>query len=564
MRVFLDGIPGDFAPGVTVGEVVRTLMPDQAPQIMACFRQGDVLELNHPVETPGEMISINYLHEEGRRIYERSLRFVLLLAVQRRFPDYKLRNEHSIGQGVYMEMEGHRLSAADVSALEGLMHDIVQEDLPLTLERWTKQDAIAYFKARGDLDKANLLSYRPFDHFNIYTGGGISEYFYGAMLPSTGYTKVFALHHHAPGLVLLLPDRENPSRPAPFVSLPKQMAIFAQSNYWCKVLNCSTAAGLNDLIAQNKLRDFIRVNEALHNQSLADIALDVINRGARVIFISGPSSSGKTTFANRLSIQLRVSGLEPRLISLDDFYRNRDELPLEADGMPDLEALDALDVPLFRQSISSLLSGQETPMPRFDFGDQRRKPDPVMMQVSANQPLIIEGIHALNPALHDGFDPRMICKIYISQLTSLNLDYHNRIRTTDARLLRRIVRDYQFRHTPPETTLIMWDSVRRGEEKWVFPFQEQADIMFNSALHYELPILKTISYNILQQVSKNTPHYVKCSRILKILNCFLPVSPEVFNEIPPLSILREFIGGNTLYMKDKTSQMMADWPENLG
>lgn len=563
MKLVLDGIAGEFDPGVTVGEVVRALQPEKAPQVMACFRRGEVLELNHPVQEPGEMISITYQHEEGRRIYERSLRFVLLLAARRRFPDYILRNEHSIGQGVYMEMEGHRLSAADVSCLEGLMRDIIQEGLPLTRERWSKQDAIAYFMAQGDLDKASLLSYRPFDYFNIYTGGGISEYFYGAMLPSTGLTPVFALHHHAPGLVLLLPDRDDPARPASFVSLPKQMAIFSQSNYWCKVLGCSTAAGLNHLIAENKLRDFIRVNEALHNQSLSDIAQDVVNRGARVIFISGPSSSGKTTFANRLSIQLRVKGLDPRLISLDDFYRNRDELPLEEDGMPDLESLSALDVPLFRQSIDSLLSGRETPMPRFDFGEQRRKPDPVLMQVSASQPLIIEGIHALNPALHGGFDPKMVCKIYISQLTSLNLDYHNRIRTTDARLLRRIVRDYQFRHTAPEKTLIMWDSVRRGEEKWVFPFQEQADILFNSALHYELPILKTISYSILHQVPKDSPHYVKCSRILKTLNYFLPVSPEVFNEIPPLSILREFIGGNTLYMKDTTSQMIKDWPESL-
>ena len=563
MKLILDGLAGDFNPPVTLSQAAATLTPEKAGSFLAAFKHGEVLELNTPITTEGELTSINYLHEEGRRIYERSLRFVLLIAVARRFPGYILRNEHSIGQGVYMELEGFRLSAADVNALEGLMRDIIQENLPFTLEKWSKEAAIAYFTEQGDLDKANLLSYRPFDYFNMYTCGGLSEYFYGAMLPSTGHTPVFALHHHAPGLVLLLPDRADPSRPAPFVSMPKQMAVFAQSNYWCKVLNCSTAAGLNDLIAQDKLRDFIRVNEALHNQSLSDIAQDIINRGSRVIFIAGPSSSGKTTFANRLSIQLRVGGLEPHLISLDDFYRNRDELPLEADGLPDLEALDALDVPLFRELISQLLSGQEAAMPRFDFGDQRRKPQRVLMRINANQPLIIEGIHALNPALHGGFDPRMICKIYISELTSLNLDYHNRIRTTDARLLRRIVRDYQFRHTPPEKTLIMWDSVRRGEEKWVFPFQEQADILFNSALHYELPILKTISYDILRQVPRDSIHYIKCSRILKILNYFLPVSPEVFNEIPPLSILREFIGGNTLYMKDKTSHRMADWPEGL-
>ncbi len=255
------------------------------------------------------MTSITFQHEEGRRIYERSLRFVLLLAVKRRYPDFILRNEHSIGQGVYMEMEnGYRLSAADVSALEGLMRDIVEEDLPLKMERWSKEAAIDYFTKNGDLDKARLLSYRPFDYFNMYSAGGLSEYFYGAMLPSTGYTRVFSLHHHAPGLVLLLPDRADPQKPSAFTSLPKQMAIFAQSNYWCKVLGCSTVADLNGLIAQGGLRDFIRVNEAFHDKSLFDIAQDIINRGSRVIFIAGPSSSGKTTFANRLSIQLRVGG----------------------------------------------------------------------------------------------------------------------------------------------------------------------------------------------------------------------------------------------------------------
>ncbi len=548
MRVSVNGQSMTFQAPQTLRAILETMLPGQAGDILAFFSNGSVLELGTQLYESAKLFPITYLDEEGKRIYERSLRFVLLIAARRLFPDYKVRIEHSIGQGVYIEMEGLRLNTADVNSLELTMRDIIEEDLPFTLSRWSKEEAIAYFRDEGDEDKARLLTYRPYDFFNMYTCGGMSEYFYGAMLPSTGMLKVFGLRPRAPGFVLLLPDREHPHRVSDYVSLPKHMAVFSQSNYWCKVLNCATAANLNDLIAQNKLRDFIRVNEAFHSKSLSEIAEDIINRGARAIFISGPSSSGKTTFANRLGIHLRVSGLNPVLISMDDFYLNRDELPLEADGQPDLEAFSALDVPLMVSCISSLLAGQETQMPRFDFTTQKRSPEWASMRIDANTPLIIEGIHGLNPALHEPFDRSLVCRIYISQLTTLNLDRHNRIRTTDARLLRRVVRDYQFRATPPQKTLAMWDSVRRGEEKWIFPYQEQADIVFNSALHYELPILKTISYNILNQVPKNDPNYIKCSRILKILNYMLPVPEEIFNEIPPLSILREFIGGNTLYM----------------
>ena len=547
MIITMAGKEQNYTKPLTLGQIVQDLLPDQASEVLACFNNHRVVELNALISTPGQYQPITYQHEEGRRIFERSLRFVLLLAARELFPDYRLHFEHSLGQGVYIEMEGRRLTVSDVEALEGMMWDLIREDLPFVRTRWSRDEAINYFKAQGEDDKANLLSYRPYDFFNIYTCGGLSEYFYGAMMPSTGGLKAFGLKHRSPGFVMLLPDKNNKDKASEFVSLPKHMAVFAQSNYWCRVLRCGTAASLNDLVANNQLRDFIRVNEAFHSKSLSEIAEDIDNRGARAVFIAGPSSSGKTTFANRLCIHLRVRGLEPVILSMDDFYRDRDQLPLEEDGQPDLEALSALDVPLLQQSINSLLAGQTTPMPRFDFTAQRRKPEPVLMRIGANSPLIIEGIHGLNPALQELIDPHLICRIYISQLTTINLDRHNRIRTTDARLLRRIVRDYQFRNTPPLRTLEMWDSVRRGEEKWIFPYQERADIVFNSALHYELSVLKTISYDILNQVPKDSPHFIRCNRILKILNYLLPVDPEIFNEIPPLSILREFIGGNTLY-----------------
>lgn len=549
MRITLNGQTMNFRPPQTVREVLDVMQPETDLPIYACFSKGSVTELNSILRETTELTPITYAHEEGRRIYERSLRFVLLLATKELFPDYQLRFEHSVGQGVYIQMEGRRLYPADVEALEGMMRDFIKKDLPFIRARWSREEAINYFYQQGDTDKANLLSYRPYDYFNIYTCGNVSEYFYGAMLPSTGMlSSPFALRYRAPGFVMLLPDKHDMTQVAPYENLPKHMSVFAQSNYWCKVLNCGTASRLNDLIALDKLRDFIRVNEAFHSKSLSEIAEDISNRGARAIFIAGPSSSGKTTFANRLSIHLRVCGLDPVILSMDDFYRNRDELPLEANGEPDLEALNALDVPYLRQCINSLLAGEETAMPRFSFEKQRREDEYVKMRIGTNSPLIIEGIHGLNPALHTEVDSHLICRIYISQLTTINLDSHNRIRTTDARLLRRIVRDYNFRATPPLKTLEMWDSVRRGEEKWIFPYQENADIVFNSALHYELPILKTLSYDILNQVPKDSPQFIKCSRIIKILNYMLPVPDDILNEIPPLSILREFIGGNTLYM----------------
>ena len=547
MLISLNGIQKEYLHPVTVAQVVRDLMPDMHRQVLGCFCNGPVLELNHMLQSGCAMQALTYQDEEGRRIYERTLRFVLLMAVRRCFPGEQVRIEHSIGSGIYIILTEQRLYPNDVLTIEDTMRDIVKEDLPLVKSRWSREEAIDYFKRQEDDEKARLLSYRPYDFFNIYQCGGLAEYFYGAMLPSTGWVPVFALHPKTPGFVMLLPSKEDDSKPAAFVSQPKQMATFAQSNYWCRVLDCTDAADLNDLIKQDRLRDFIRVNEALHDKSIAEIAADIVDRGSRAIFISGPSSSGKTTFANRLSIHLRVNGLRPVLISMDDFYRNRSDLPVEEDGQPDLESLYALDVPLFQQCLASLISGQETPMPRFDFTTQKQTRGAYTMQIEHAQPLIIEGIHGLNPMLHEGFDPRILFKIYISELTCLNLDNHNRIRTTDARLLRRIVRDYQFRNTTPLETLAMWDKVRRGEEKWIFPYQENADMMFNSALHYELPILKRLSFDMLRTIPRDNMHYLKSNRIVKILNYLLEAPEDILSEIPPLSILREFIGGNTLY-----------------
>ena len=533
--------------GTTVAEALAALLPAGHDKPLGAFCAGKVLELNTKLQKDCELSPITFQHEEGRRIYERSLRFILLMAVSRCYPDVRVRIEHSIGFGLYLQLEGKRVVQGDAQLIEETMKEIVAANLPFVRSRWSREQAIEYFKSLGWTDKADLLAYRQFDYFNIYECGGMAEYFYGAMLPSTGDVPVFQVRYHPPGLILQMPAPDDPSVPAPYVSRPKHMATFFESNYWCQILGCRNAADLNRLIDQGALNEFIRVNEALHDKSLADIAEDILRMNARAVFLAGPSSSGKTTTANRLKVHLRVLGLKPVLISMDNFYRNRPEIPRDEEGKPDLESLYALDTDLFRTSIRRLLDGQETGMPQYDFTTGMRQDNAYTLRLGREEMLIVEGIHGLNPVLHEGFAPGEICKFYLSELTCLNLDDHNRIRTTDARLLRRIVRDYQFRGTTPEGTLAMWDSVRRGEEKWIFPYQEQADIVFNSALHYELPVLKKIAYPLLQAVPQDDPNYYMAIRLIKTLNYFRTAPDSAFNEIPPLSILREFIGGNTFY-----------------
>jgi len=549
MNITIGNTTRAFAAPVTVQEALAALAPDYLPKALGCLCGGRTMELNEKIEEDCILSPITFQDEEGRRMYERSLRFVLLLAAKRLLPGKRIRIEHSIGYGVYIRLLDEAADEEAVQKLNREMKHIVEENLPFIKETWTREKAIAYFKEEGETDKMRLLAYRPYDYFTVYQCGGMAEYFYGAMLPSTGFVPHFKLLLHAPGMVLQMPAPQSPETPAPFVSRPKHLNAFAQSNRWCDILGCMNAADLNDMTVSGRLPEFIRINEALHDKSIADIAEGIAQNGSRAIFVAGPSSSGKTTFSNRLCIHLRVLGLRPVLISLDDFYLNRDMLPLEEDGKPDLEALTALDVPHLRACLASLLAGQETLMPRFDFKTSRRAEKEYPLQLTEGQLLILEGIHGLNPALHQGFDAHLISKVYISELTCLNLDNRNRIRTTDARLLRRIVRDHQFRSTPPEETLDMWPSVRRGEEKWIFPYQEQADFVFNSALHYELPVLKRYAYELLQAIPPHNPVYLSARRLLKILHYMLPATEEALREIPPLSLLREFIGGCTLYSK---------------
>ena len=546
MNIKCGNITKELENSMSVMQCLHALAVD-VQGVLAVQQGGRVLELTDILTKDGEICPLTLQDEEGRRIYERSLRFVLLLAFRRLMPGQRVRIEYSVGGGLFLHTPGRTLTEADAQAICAEMRRIVEADLPFDKREWSLDDAIAYFEEDGQPDKVELLKRRPVPFFNMYQCGDMHEYFYGAMVPSTGYVRAFDVQHMpGRGLVVLTADPEKPDQAAEYIDRPKHLRVFEQSAKWCSILGVQNAPDIHKMLENKQLRAFIRVNEVLHDKAIADIAEVIAQKGSRIIMIAGPSSSGKTTTTGRLAIHLRVLGLKPVMISLDDYYRNRDELPREADGSIDLEALHTIDVPLFREHMQRLLDGETVEIPRYSVHTGNRMEHGVPLCLQPGQPVLVEGIHGLNPALVEGIDDSVIHRIFVSALTCINLDDHNRIRTTDVRLLRRIVRDNQFRSTPPEETLAMWPSVRRGEEKWIFPHQERADSMFNTALHYELPVLGHYAYKLLKAIPPESPHYLTARRLVKMLNYFPDISEGVLDEVPPLSLLREFVGGCTI------------------
>lgn len=549
MNITCIGKTKELTAGMRVRQCLSAFLDDMTG-ILAVQQRGKVLEMDDPVREEGEMIPLTLETEEGRRIYERSVRFVLLLAMRKVLPGQRVRLEYSVGGGVFLRTPGHDLTEQETRRVAETMRVYIQQDLPFEKREWSLDDAIGYFSDQGQKDKVELLSRRPLPFFNMYGCDGMWEYFYGAMAASTGATPVFDLTWLPDrGIVLRLPTADCPALPAPYVHRPKHLAVYDQSGEWCRVLGVENAADVARLIETHRFRHFIRLNEALHDKAIGDIADDVVRQRRKIVLVAGPSSSGKTTFTQRLALHLTVLGMKPLVVSLDNYYIDRDQLPLEPDGTVDLEAISTLDVPLFRQHMAGLLEGKQVLLPRYSFKTGKREQEGIPAQLGKNQVLLVEGIHGLNPALCQGMDTEAVYRVFVSALTCIDLDDHNRIRTTDVRLLRRIVRDMQFRATPPAETLSMWPSVRRGEEKWIFPYQENADRMFNTALHYELPVLRRYAYGLLKAIRPGDPDYLASRRLIKTLNYFPDIPEEALDEIPPLSLLREFIGGCTIEME---------------
>ena len=492
----------------------------------------------------GEVHLLRYADEAGREVYQRTAQFVIFLAIRQLWPEAVAKISCTLGPSVYIQVE----NAADfsVSALKAQVETIVAEDIPLIRRRVSLESALDRYTREGQLDKARLLKYRSVDYFDEYTYGDFADYYYGEMAPSTAYVTVWDILPADGGFVLLYPDNENPDTLAKMPSMPNFFSVFSEGEKWCQLMECETVADLNELTESGRIRELIRVNEALHEKRYSQVADMICQRGARAVMLAGPSSSGKTTSANRLATQLRVHGKKPILMSLDDYYIDRDKIAPGPDGQLDLEHINTLDCDLFRQDMAKLLRGEEVELPTFNFKTGRREWRGHKMQLHENSVIIVEGLHALNPAmLPQNVEPNLIFRLYVSALIPLNLDNHNRIPTSYLRLLRRTVRDYETRNSSVQRTLSMWASVQRGERRWIFPYQENADVIFNSSTLYELAVIKKHIYPLLTAVEPEDPCYEQVRGMVKILNYVKEA--DVDDEIPPTSLVREFIGGNSFY-----------------
>lgn len=492
----------------------------------------------------GEVHLLRYSDPTGKDAYARTAQFVLFLALRQLWPNARAKMNCTVGAALYIEVQ----EADDFSSekLKQQVAKLVSEDIPLLRRRITTREAICQYAAQGQTDKARLLKLRELDYFDIYSHGDFADYFYGEVAPSTGYLRVWDILPAPGGFLFVYPDDQNPDQVAPYHEMPHFFSVFTEGERWGKLMQCETVADLNDLTGSGRIRELIRVNEALHEKRYSQIADMVCKRGAKAVMLAGPSSSGKTTSANRLATQLRVHGKKPILMSLDDYYIDRDKILPGPDGKVDLEHINTIDTVLFGKHLADLLQGQEVELPSFNFKTGKREWHGHKLQLHKDTVIIVEGLHALNPVLlPQDLDTDLVFRLYVSPLLPLNLDDHNRIPTSYLRLLRRIVRDYESRGTSVEKTIDMWDSVRRGEKRWIFPFQENADVIFNSSTLYELAVLKKHIFPLLTAVPPEDPSYDEVRAIVKILNYVQEA--DVDDEIPPTSLVREFIGGNTFY-----------------
>jgi uridine kinase len=536
--------------GLSLLTIAQELQSRYLSPIVAFKLNNELHDLSFVPESGGKLMPIDLSVEDGVRIYSRSLTLVLIKAASDLFPNCKVRIEHSLSKGIYGEIDFENkqpFTEKECAQIARKMREIIQSDLPIAKETVPLAQAIAHFERQGQLDKVRLFRFKQTPEVHLCHCADFTGYFYGYMLPSTGYLRQFELKYYLHGFILLFPGVSDPTAVPEFVEQRKLARVFYEFERWGKILEVGDVGSLNLQIAAGKGGELVRIAEALHEKKIAQIA-DMIAKDReriRTILIAGPSSSGKTTFAQRLSVQLRVNGLKPISISIDDFFVDRRDTPIGPDGLPDFESLDAIDVRLFNQCLTSLIHGVPVQLPQYNFQQGQREWRPQPIQISADQPIIIEGIHGLNDKLTADIPKHNKFKIYVSALTQLNIDDHNRIPTTDNRIIRRIVRDNQFRGHDALTTIGLWPMVRRGEEKHIFPYQEEADVMFNSALVYELAVLKHYAEPLLEKITTAVPEYTEAKRLLKFLSYFMPLDDS---EVPPNSIIREFIG-NSCFVK---------------
>lgn len=531
----------------TLLELARRFKDSYQSAIVAARVNNDIRELSYGLAEDAKVGFIDLTDEDGMRIYRRSLYFIFIKAVNEVFPGRNAVISHPMSNGVYCEIRGdEELTEIDVEAVQKKMNEIVSCALPFEKKIVSTESARELYKKTGRLDKYEVLEHRQKPYVTVYNCGGYEDYYYGYMVPDTSYIKCSSLKFHQPGVVIQFPSKGKPEELPEFEEQKKLFKVFIEYKKWVRILGVENVGALNDIVKAGEIGDLIRVSEALHEKKIAEIADKITNHEEekRIVLISGPSSSGKTTFANRLGIQLRVNGYAPKTISLDNYFVNRDRTPKDEDGEYDYEALEAIDVDLFNKHLAALLGGHEVEIPVYNFETGSRESFGQKMIMNKNTILVIEGIHGLNDRLTASISPEDKYKIYVSALTSMNIDDHNRIPSTDTRIIRRIVRDNQFRGCSAINTINRWPSVRRGEEKNIFPYQENADIMFNSSLVYELCLLKTYAEPLLMQLGPENERYSEVKRLIEFLSYFLPIDGK---EVPNNSIVKEFVGGSCFF-----------------
>jgi len=544
-KVIINGQEETYEDGTRLLELAKKHQCNYEDDIVLAKYKGSLCELHKPLGGVGELEFITTKHKDGRRAYRRSVIFLMQRALMDMFDDQvDVRVEHSIGKGHFCTIVGtNPLSQSQLDELKKNMELLVKEDIPLKKYSIKTTQARAMFREYNMLDKDKLLKYRSSSNINVYDLDGCMDYFYGYMVPSTGYLKTFDFKLYKHGFILLYPYSDTHTV-EPLVIPEKLFSVQQQAVKFGNTLKVPTVGALNDAIAAGRIQDIILSQEAIMEKQIGEVASIIAsNPKIKFVMMAGPSSSGKTTFSHKLSAHLRALGCVPHPIPIDDFYLNRDQMPLDEFGQKDFEAIEGIDVPFFNECMVKLLNGERVLLPNFNFKVGKREFNNHYMQLGPNDILVIEGIHGLNDKMSASLPAESKYKIYLSALTQLSIDEHNPLSTTDGRLIRRIVRDARTRATSAADTIAMWDSVRRGEEKNIFPFQESCDYMFNTALIYEMAVLKLYAQPQLYAIPSDHPMYHEAKRLIKLLDYFLPMAPD---DIPNNSLIREFIGGSCL------------------
>ena len=548
VEVYLaDGRVLEGKRATTIDKFLRKLPEWDDPQIVAAVINGALRELTYPVKLDSEVKLVTVADADGARIYRRSLTFLLQAAFEKLYPKATLTIDHAVESGgFYCQVSGRNgLGDEELALLENQMRKLVEADIALNRKEVPLEEAISYFIGKGQSDKARLLKYRTKPHLVLYQLENIQDYHHGYMVPSTGYLNIFSIvPMDEKAFILRYPRRHSPGKLLPMPKYQHLLTTFKQYSRWLKRLGVESVGALNDAIKEKRIRELVLVSEALHELHIAEVTRKIAANAnnARIVLIAGPSSSGKTTFSKRLSVQLLAQGITPFPLELDNYFLNREITPRDENGDYDFESLAALNTELLEAHLKRLIAGEEVQLPKYNFQKGESEPGEIV-KLSPDQLIILEGIHGLNPNLLSEISSEQTFRIYISCLTQLNLDRHNRISTTDTRLIRRIVRDARERGYSAFDTIQRWESVRRGEKKHIFPFQENADEIFNSALVYELAAIKLFVEPLLRQVPYGTPAYIEAKRLLSFLEWFIPLDNRI---IPDNSIIQEFLGHSIL------------------